>query len=457
MKPSDRHKSTKSSVRSRCVLISAAIGLASNVSSLCAQVIEEELDQGREHATGSFILPYVFKTEAMDTGFGLSYSSGLFKGGGNIFVGTYLTANESYGVNFGAFNYQLGTSRWHADAALNFEDNSEQRFYGDLASFIGDSQGGSHNSPADDFLVGPGVTFYIDTSFRYILPIGDGRRNVVAHYSTNSGMLTGPSSGANAWNPLTSGRTEITARPFYQKRTLELDASNIDQFTPVLGLTVGDTAEQYTNGLDLLLTYDNRDFIPNPERGSFQRLTISRDFGWFDSTDSWTNLEADYRKYVSLGASDAYLQKILAFQFWTAYSPTFERVIIDDTIVFRHSAPSNMGATLGGSQRLRSYPVGRFSDKAAIYYSGEFRITPAAMPFKDWPLLRNMPIRWWQWVALVEAGRVAPQWNIGTLHDDMNWNYGVSLRSMIGSQVMRLELVTGDEATQLWFLVGQSF
>ena len=273
MKPTGQQKNRRSKMRSWCVPISATICFSCCVTSLCAQVIEDVQDQGQEHAPGSFILPYVFKTEAMDTGFGLSYAGGLFKGGGNIFVGTYLTANQSYGLNVGAFNYRLGSSRWHVDAALNFEDNAEQRFYGDLASFIGDSQGGSHDSPADDFLAGPGVTLYLDTSFRYILPIGDGRRNVVAQYRTDSGILIGSPSGGDHWNPLTSGRTEITVRPFYQKRTLELDESNIAQFPPILGLMTDDTAEHHTNGLDLLLTHDNRDFIPNPERGSFQQLT----------------------------------------------------------------------------------------------------------------------------------------------------------------------------------------
>ncbi len=219
----------------------------------------------------------------------------------------------------------------------------------------------------------------------------------------------------------------------------------------------GDTAEHRTNGIEAALTYDNRDFMQNPERGSLQKLTVSRDFGWFDSTDAWTSMEFDIAKYFSLGDTDAFRQRVIALKAWTAYSPSFTRELVDDFVVFSGTPPSNLGVTLGGSTRMRSYPVGRFSDKAGIYYSAELRLIPEWNPVKNWPLIRNMPMRWWQLVPFIEAGRTANHWDLGELHSDLNVNYGLGFRAMIGGQVMRFEFVTGDEATQFWYLVGHPF
>ena len=63
-----------------------------------------------------------------------------------------------------------------------------------------------------------------------------------------------------------------------------------------------------TNGIELSLFHDNRDFKLNPSRGSALRLKFTRDFGWFDSSDSWTVVDAEFDKYFSLGESDWFRQ-----------------------------------------------------------------------------------------------------------------------------------------------------
>ena len=62
----------------------------------------------------------------------------------------------------------------------------------------------------------------------------------------------------------------------------------------------------------------------NPSSGHNIRLKASRDFGALDSDNSWTVLQAELDKYVSLGASDNFRQRVLAFNFWTAHSPTWD-------------------------------------------------------------------------------------------------------------------------------------
>ena len=48
-----------------------------------------------------------------------------------------------------------------------------------------------------------------------------------------------------------------------------------------------------TNGLDFEVFWDNRDYFQNPSRGQGVFFRVSRDFGWLDSDESWTNLETE--------------------------------------------------------------------------------------------------------------------------------------------------------------------
>ena len=51
---------------------------------------------------------------------------------------------------------------------------------------------------------------------------------------------------------------------------------------------------------------------------------------------------------------------------------------------------------LGGFFRLRAYPVDRFSDKTAIYYSAELRLMPRWHPLGNMKVLKPLNIDWWQ-------------------------------------------------------------
>ncbi len=54
-------------------------------------------------------------------------------------------------------------------------------------------------------------------------------------------------------------------------------------------------------------------------------------------------------------------------------------------------------------------------------------------------------------MAFAELSRIAPECSVSTLHNDVNVNYDISMRTMIGSQILRFELATGDETTQFRF------
>lgn len=435
----------------------AAITLSVSSQTMAAEIYVDRDDADRPPPKNNLILPFIMSTETLDTGVGASYNIGLFDAASGVFLAGYVTVNGSWGVIGALDQFQLAGSRWFMDPSLVVARNTEQRFYGDLASSIGEVEGGTNDSGPDDFIQGPGWNNFVEVPFNYLIPTGDGRERIVHRYETDRGLLVEGPSGGRGWNPGRSGRSTLTITPFYQLRTIGIDDENIVQFPPPFELEIGDTAEHETNGIKLALEYDNRDFEINPERGSWQSVSVSRDFGWFDSFNAWTSIDADYRKYLSLGRTKTFRQRVFAFNYWTAYIPTFERTLVGDVVVIDGAPPSNKGATLGGPVRFRAYPLGRYSDAAAVYYSGEIRLIPGWDPISNWKFASKIPWRWWQWVAFAELGRVAPTWDLRTLHEDMKWTAGASLRAMVGSRIFRFTLATSEESTQFLFLINQSF
>lgn len=422
-----------------------------------AEVLIDGGDERNKTGPRSFFLPLLFRTETSDLGLGVSYNRGNSETPADIFIAGYGTFNSSYGLVIDFAQFRLAESRWFFDFRGAIGSNTDQRFYGDLLTQNGEIEGGTNDSDPEDFFGGEGWDGHADAVFSYTLPIGHARNQVVHRYETENGLLVANPSGGGRWNPRNSGRTVLTLTPFYQVRTLGVTEDNIEQFPPLLGLRVDDTVNHRTNGIRFGLEYDNRDYSPSSAHGSLQRLGLDRDFGWFDSIGSWTSMEGEYRKYLSLGSSKHLRQNVFAFRAWTAYSKSMERIQLPEFSVVVRSPPSNMGATLGGSDRLRGYPTGRFSDRAAIYYSAEWRLIPTWDPVGNLKIARPLGWRWWQFVLIAEIGRVAPTWQPSTLHEEMKWSTGVGARLMLGKRVFRLSLNGSREAVQVWFVTGQSF
>ena len=82
---------------------------------------------------------------------------------------------------------------------------------------------------------------------------------------------------------------------------------------------------------------------------------------------------------------------------------------------------------------------------------------PEWQPLGQIELLDPLMIRWWQIVGLVEAGRVAPSWDIGTLHSDMKYDVGIGIRGMFNSGIGRLDFVVSEEGVSFVAMFGQAF
>ena len=96
--------------------------------------------------------------------------------------------------------------------------------------------------------------------------------------------------------------------------------------------------------------------------------------------DTWYFVDLDLRKYVSLTDWLPFRQSVLAMNFWTADSPSWETETVNGTEVITHRPPYFTGATLGNLYRMRGYPAQRFNGKSAIYYGGELRVIPQLEP-----------------------------------------------------------------------------
>jgi len=299
---------------------------------------------------------------------------------------------------------------------------------------------GSNESDPDNFVEGSGLDNFARVKFKYLLPIGDGKQQVITDYKLDRGLLVSGASGGSSWNPWGSGRTFVELRPFYRSQTV--DGDDVD-------------AELKTNGVDASLFWDNRDFPLNPAIGGSIRFRASRDFGAFDSSNSWTVYEGELDKYWSLGSTDWFRARVIAIDAWAAYSPTWEE---EANGTISNGPPAYTGATLGGLFRLRGYPAQRFSDKAGVLYSTELRLTPNWNPFPDWPALQNdVGIQWVQFAAFAELGRVSPSWNGDTLHTDMKSDVGLGLRFFAKGIVLRVDVAASQESTRIQMMISSPF
>jgi outer membrane protein assembly factor BamA len=385
-------------------------------------------------------LPYAFSTDSLDTAIGAgAFTAGTIQPQASLFGTGFVTANDSALVSGAANNFRLGDSRFFTDAFVLLDHFTDQRFYADLDNDPTQAKAGSNDSDEEDFITGVSNELTLNLTLRYSLPIGSVKDDPLAVYTLDEGLLQSGPVGGQTWNPLTSGRTTLASRFFYTYRDLSEFEEDEDQL------------EAKTNGLEFWLEYDNTDFPRNPSYGSRQQFKVSRDFGWFDSSNSWTNIQFDAAKYYNLGTSSWFKQKALALNFWTSNTPSWE------TNPANNRPPPNYGSELGGFDRMRAFPTGRFHDKSAVYYSAEMRFTPQFQKMRDWPIINYFDVDWFQIVPFIEAGRVAEDYNADLFTKDLKFDAGIGLRVMAFRSVFRLDFAFSDEGGAVTAMISQPF
>lgn len=256
--------------------------------------------------------------------------------------------------------------------------------FNDNPYYLGDQ--GSNNSSTEDKTVTNGDEENYKLEFKYLLPWG----NVREH-----GLLGAfqPVRDVSFASPVDSGVSSIIFTPFYSSR--ELDIYN-------------DKREEAT-GFSLTFDWDNRDSVRNATRGSHTSFDLTTGAESLQSEDLWLKWEFQNSQYYSLGPlGDWFDQQVLAFDFYTADTPTWNKC--DGAVCAR--PPEQEQARLGGLYRLRGYTAGRYHGRSAIHYSAEYRVLPDWQPLDDIPLINYYDLPWWQWVAFAEVGRVADDYDL---------------------------------------------
>ena len=396
----------------------------------------------REYSEQTLSLPYAFFSEHF--GFALGYVHGKigYPQKQSSILGTVMG-----GTNGSAMAFLMGrdirlpvSERLFVDPIFQAGYFNDAKIFTNGNPFFRNEQAGSNDSDQDNNIEGDGWDNFFRVRFKYLLPIGFGKDTIINTYVLDRGLLIDGQAGGESWNPFTSGRTYLELVPFYRDQDIDGDFRDV---------------EQKTNGFDFSIFHDNRDIGLNPSKGYSVRAQISRDFGWFDSSDSWTVLQAEADKYFSLGATETFRQRVLAFNVWTADAISWDNNP-DGTVSNR--PPAYAGATLGGIWRMRAFPAQRFNDKAAIYYAAEYRMIPEWNPFENWPRVQKfVGIQWLQFVPFVEIGRVAPTWQLGELHSDMKWDVGFGLRAFAKGVVVRIDSAVSDEGFGVQMMVAQPF
>ena len=422
----------------RQVVVTAALALAAFGPALGDEVMEPSLrDENRVLS-----VPYGFYNDNFGFAVAYAYAINGYPQPQAGLLATVMAGTEgsAMGMLMGQNIRFSGMERLFVDPVVSIGYYSGVDAYTDGNPNFPDERAGSNDSNPHDFITGSGWDNYFRLRFRYLLPIGSGRDQVLPAYRFSEGLLVGGASGGRAFNPLSSGRTYVEVMPFY--RSMNIRNDDLD-------------SALNTNGLDFSLFWDNRNYPANPSSGSGLSLKVTRDFGWANSSGSWTALNAEFDHYVQLGDSKWMRQRVLAFDVSTSFSPTWDEQP-DGTV--RHGPPPFAGATLGGLWRMRGYPSQRFSDKAFICYAAELRLVPRWNPFDALPRLQErLGVGWIQVVPFGEVGRVAPHWNLQELHRDMRWDVGLGIRAWAKGLVVRADFAYSDEGYYLQMMVSQPF
>lgn len=430
---------TRTSVRA--TLLTALLCLPALSS---AQVVVLDKDESLDEKRSGW-LPYIFSTDSLDLSVGVGGGQGGFiQPQASWFATGFVTANESALLSGALNNLRLGESRFFTDLWVLADHFTDQRFYGDLDNDPSEARAGSNDSDSEDFITGISDELTFNWTLKYPLAIGASRNDALSIYTTDEGMLQSAPTGGKTWNPLTSGRTTLATRFFYTYR----DVSDYEVDSEQL--------EAKTSGLDFWIEYDNTDFPRNPSYGSRQQLMISSDFGWFDSSNTWTNIQFDASKYYNLGTSGWFKQQVLALDFWTSNTTSWETDDNNPQII-SHRPPPSYGTELGGIDRMRAYPTGRFRDKAAAYYSAELRLMPHFQKMRDWPIINYFEVDWFQLVPFVEVGRVGPEFDADLFTKDLKVDAGLSLRAMAFRQVFRLDFAASEEGSSITAMISHPF
>ena len=86
-----------------------------------------------------------------------------------------------------------------------------------------DERAGSNDSDKDDYIESDGWDNFFRLRFKYLMPIGHGKDQIISTQVVDQGLLVDGAVGGTSWNPFYSGRTYFEMKPFYRLQQVDGD------------------------------------------------------------------------------------------------------------------------------------------------------------------------------------------------------------------------------------------
>ena len=397
------------------------------------------------------VLPYPFYSNLFKFGVGGFVGvSGLLSENSLIKAGGFISTNKSILGYVQIEEFQVpGLERLFIRPDLFFGKLGSVSNYSDLPlprTKTFSTPAGVNNSDKDNYFDVEGKYQWYECTFGYLLPIGYGRDNKVAHPILEDGILVGGATGGYSLNPFKSGRTFLQSRISY--RSLEMSLSNT-------------TTTQVASGIEFMLNVENVDYVWNPTRGYTAKFSYFTDWKDLGGTSTFDVLKADIACYFPLSDEKSKTPSVLAFDFKTAHTLNWDEYDLVDfngkQVKSYHRPPNFIGAFLGGPKTMRGYMEFRYFDRSSIYYCSEYRQKLPWNPFNYWSFTRAIGVNWIELAFFGELGRVAPNWNFADFHKDMKWDVGTGIRLFMNGLLLRLDVAYGKEGALFQMYYDYSF
>ena len=426
-----------------CLLLPSGAAARPTASAKFSTIREENPTPGKEW----LILPYAFPSESMGTTIGAGGFARGYLQDQLIFAGAgWASVDDAKGGFFGMWDYLLPFSQRLYFSAYGvvayFPRNRAFTEVPRLSSNFDPTVAGSNGSDEDNFIEDDGADNWYELKLEYVLPIGSMKNNHKGRYKLKKGILQSGATGGDKWNPLETGVSVLLlgqSGRYQEFRTDEVTYSG-DSYPWEIGYL-----------------YNNTDFPTNPSYGSSQYLAYNRSLNE-GNFGQWDFLEFEGSKYFNLGESRFARQRVIALNFWTGHSLSWNETVNENgDVVVENKPPYNDGARLGGFYRMKGFPSNRFNDRSVIYGAAEYRYTLDWNPIAGVNWLRWLKLDWFQLVPFVEAGRVAPDYDLGELFSDLKVNGGLGLRALTAGAVVRFDMAVSEEGTNFWVMFQQPF
>jgi hypothetical protein len=322
---------------------------------------------------------------------------------------------------------ELGTVKNYADLPLPRTETFSTR-------------AGANNSDKDNYFDVKGDYGWYECTFGYLLPIGYGKDHVLSHPVLQNGILVSGETGGYSLNPFISGRTFLQTLLIYRSLAMTM---------------AGQHVKQVASGVEFSLREDNVDYIWNPTRGYNAKLSYLSNWDALGGSGTFEVVKADVSCYFPLTPKESKTPSVLALDFKTANTTSWND--FDSATQTYNRPPNFIGAYLGGPRTMRAYSEFRYYDCSSIYYCAEYRKILSWNPLNSCKLTKAIGVDWIQAAFFGELGRVAPEWNIKELHQDMKWDLGAGLRFFMNGFLIRIDCAYGKEGGILQMYYNYSF